>query len=40
LVRPDGFVAWRASGAQGASAQTFAAMLARLSFINPASVPA
>ncbi len=40
LVRPDGFVAWRATGAQGASAQTFAAMLARLSFINPASVPA
>ena len=40
LVRPDGFVAWRASGAQGASAQTFAAMLARLSFINPASAAA
>jgi 2-polyprenyl-6-methoxyphenol hydroxylase-like FAD-dependent oxidoreductase len=40
LVRPDGFVAWRASSAQGASAQTFAEVLARLSFISPFPAPA
>ena len=40
LVRPDGFVAWRAAGAQGASAQAFAEVLARLSFIDPAPAPA
>jgi hypothetical protein len=40
LVRPDGFVAWRASTAQGASAQAFAEILARLSFINPSPAPA
>jgi 2-polyprenyl-6-methoxyphenol hydroxylase-like FAD-dependent oxidoreductase len=32
LVRPDGFVAWRATNAQGASAQTLGKVLARLSF--------
>ena len=40
LVRPDGFVAWRASTAQGASAQAFAEILARLSFMNPPRAPA
>ena len=40
LVRPDGFVAWRAATAQGASAQAFAEVLARLSFISPPPAPA
>jgi 2-polyprenyl-6-methoxyphenol hydroxylase-like FAD-dependent oxidoreductase len=40
LVRPDGFVAWRAIRAQGASAQAFTEVLARLSFINPSPAPA
>jgi 2-polyprenyl-6-methoxyphenol hydroxylase-like FAD-dependent oxidoreductase len=30
LVRPDGFVAWRAAGAAGASAQAMASVLARV----------
>jgi len=40
LVRPDGFIAWRATAAQGASARAFAEILARLSFINPSPAPA
>jgi len=34
LVRPDGFVAWRAASAQGASAQTLGKVFARLSFMT------
>jgi len=40
LVRPDGFVAWRATNAQGASAQTLGTVLARLSFKTSSHTPA
>jgi hypothetical protein len=30
LVRPDGFVAWRAAGAAGATAEGMTSVLARL----------
>jgi 2-polyprenyl-6-methoxyphenol hydroxylase-like FAD-dependent oxidoreductase len=40
LVRPDGFVAWRATTAQDASAQTLGKVLARLSFRTSSHISA
>lgn len=40
LVRPDGFVAWRATTAQGASPETLGKVLARLSFMTSSRTPA